>query len=632
VDKTAPKYKLDASGNIVNGPPSAADEKPKSNGFAALFAGGAGASSAAGGFGGGATGGGFVFGGASAPAPAGGGFAFGSGGAPPATGGFVPAAGAGGFTFGSGAPAAASAPTGGFVFGGSQPPAVAPTAGGAEKRKAPDGSDRAVAKRLRSRELRLTGAESGVVLVVGNGDCGQLGLGDEDEDTRDSYQLVRMPTLDAQRIKEVVCGGLHTGALTLDGRIWTWGCNDDEVLGRQGNESMPAVVEGALVGKRVKKITAGDSHMAALTEDGQVYSWGTYKDSNGYIGYSPEAIRKPEGEGYPGELPWKAPTPTLVPNLPSIKALASGADHTLAISTDGYSFFGWGCGEKGQLGRELAWEKKTKFKYLLPTEPVSVSLPSVHAGAPVSAKDRHVRSLNASFLEHVRKIVETDGAADSEMREACETYLDEVSELSRKGGSLDVRLQLRDVFAGAYHSFVLTAHGNVYSFGLNNMGQLGLGMRGAKGDPEPNSTGTPTLVTALEGKEIERLAGGEHHSLALSATGQVYSFGRGDNNQLGLGDGTDQEVTPRLVPALEGIAVRKVATTANSNVALARSGDLYTWGFGEMGQLANGKGGDERVPALVEESKAGSAYTGLAALDAAAGGQHMVVVAMKVDD
>jgi alpha-tubulin suppressor-like RCC1 family protein len=157
-------------------------------------------------------------------------------------------------------------------------------------------------------------------------------------------------------------------------------------------------------------------------------------------------------------------------------------------------------------------------------------------------------------------------------------------------------------------------------------------MRGAKGDPEPNSTGTPTLVTALEGKEIERLAGGEHHSLALSATGQVYSFGRGDNNQLGLGDGTDQEVTPRLVPALEGIAVRKVATTANSNVALARSGDLYTWGFGEMGQLANGKGGDERVPSLVEESKAGSAYTGLAALDAAAGGQHMVVVAMKVDD
>ena len=37
VDKTAQKYKLDASGNIVNGPPSAADEKPKSNGFAALF-------------------------------------------------------------------------------------------------------------------------------------------------------------------------------------------------------------------------------------------------------------------------------------------------------------------------------------------------------------------------------------------------------------------------------------------------------------------------------------------------------------------------------------------------------------------------------------------------------------------
>ena len=115
----------------------------------------------------------------------------------------------------------------------------------------------------------------------------------------------------------------------------------------------------------------------------------------------------------------------------------------------------------------------------------------------------------------------------------------------RASAALDDRLLIAGVYAGAYHSFALTSHGNVYTFGLNNMGQLGLGSL------EPNHTGTPTLVSALEGKGVVSLAGGEHHSLALSDEGEAYAFGRGDNNQLGFDDGTDQQLTPRLIPALK---------------------------------------------------------------------------------
>ena len=81
-------------------------------------------------------------------------------------------------------------------------------------------------------------------------------------------------------------------------------------------------------------------------------------------------------------------------------------------------------------------------------------------------------------------------------------------------------------------------------------------------------------------------------------------------------------------PGLQGIAVRKVATQANSNVALSRSGDLYTWGFGEMGQLGHGRGADEPSPALVESNE----LAGKAVIDAATGGQHMAVVAMERQD
>ena len=534
VDKNAPKYKLDAQGNIIGGGPPAAAEAPApapgGTGFGALF-GGAPVAPSGGGFvappstgggfqfGGAAApapgGGGFQFGGTAAPAPAGGGFQFG-GGSAPAGGGFVAApaaAGGGGFTFGSAAPAA-PVPAGGFQFGGAPPAAAAP-GGGAAKRKADAAS--APAKRLRMRELRLTGSESGGVLIVGNGDCGQLGTGDDDDAVRDSLKFVRLPSLDAQRVCQLTCGGLHTGALTLDGRIWTWGCNDDEVLGRVGDEDQPGVVQGALVGKRVVSMCAGDSHMACLTSEGQVFSWGTYKDSNGYIGYSPEAgANKPPGEGYPGQIPWKAPTPTLVPKLPAVKALASGADHTLAVSSDGYELWAWGCGEKGQLGRELEWTKKTKHQYLVPTQPVTLRLPDSEGSK--SARERHTRVMNDNFLAHLRATLKEDPAADAPVLEACEAYLDLQADLGKAGAPLDDRIKLKAVFAGAYHSFALTEHGNVYSFGLNNMGQLGLGTRDATGEPSPNSTGTPMLVEALEGEVGSLLSPPLPSSLLLPLT------------------------------------------------------------------------------------------------------------------
>ena len=484
--------------------------------------------------------------------------------------------------------------------------------GGAEKRRADaTGERKTEAKRRRTRDLRLTGTESGTLLVVGNGDCGQFGLGDDDDDVRDSLKPVPMPSLAAMRVCSVVCGGLHAGVLTLDGRLFTWGCNDDEVLGRDGDESLPVLVEGALSGKRVSMITAGDSHMAALTSEGQVYAWGTYKDSNGYI--DPDA--KPEH----GEARKIAKTPQLVPNLPKMRHIASGGDHVLALSDDGYEVYSWGCGEKGQLGKELDWNKKMSKGYLVPTKPWVVRLPE--GNGTKDAKGRLQRALNENFLTWLRAEVGRDEAADC--RDACESYVDHASELEAgEAGGLDDRVKLKGVYAGAYHSFALSMHGSVYSFGLNNMGQLGLGSL------DVNFTGTPTLVSALEGKGISSLQGGEHHSIALSTDGEVYTFGRGDNNQLGFGDGTDQQLTPRLVPALKGIAVRTISTQANSNFAISRSGDLYAWGFGEMGQLCNGKVGDESTPTLVEAS----GVAGQAVLDVASGAQHSVILTMERPD
>ena len=202
VEKGAKKYKLDAQGNIINPPPSAEPAAaPAPSPFAAMFAGGGAAAPAPAGGGGG----GFVFGGVSSGGGGGG--------------------GGGGFVFG-GASAGAPAPAaGGFVFGG------APATPQQGDKRGGQLISRTAVKRRRTRDLRLSGSESGYVYVVGNGDCGQLGLGD-DEDKRDSYKPLRIPALDAIRVCQLACGGLHTAALSVDGQVWTWGCNDDEVLGR----------------------------------------------------------------------------------------------------------------------------------------------------------------------------------------------------------------------------------------------------------------------------------------------------------------------------------------------------------------------------------------------------------------
>lgn len=83
----------------------------------------------------------------------------------------------------------------------------------------------------------------------------------------------------------IASGSLHNEALTSDGVVWTWGCNDDEALGRDGDEWLPAAVKGDLEGKVVIKIASGSSHTLALTVDGHLYLWGTYRSSQGVIGY-----------------------------------------------------------------------------------------------------------------------------------------------------------------------------------------------------------------------------------------------------------------------------------------------------------------------------------------------------------
>ncbi|EJW04978.1 hypothetical protein EDEG_00095 [Edhazardia aedis USNM 41457] len=119
------------------------------------------------------------------------------------------------------------------------------------------------------------------VYVFGSNLGSQLG----NSDLGDSHKPILISELSNRNVQSIVAGSLHTIAL-VDKKIYTWGCNDEFALGREGDEDkILEVVLKVSKKKEVVGISAGASHSACLLENGNVYAWGTFRDTSGIIGF-----------------------------------------------------------------------------------------------------------------------------------------------------------------------------------------------------------------------------------------------------------------------------------------------------------------------------------------------------------
>lgn len=138
---------------------------------------------------------------------------------------------------------------------------------------------------------------------------------------------------------------------------------------------------------------------------------------------------------------------------------------------------------------------------------------------------------------------------------------------------------------GADHTLLLTQNGSLLSFGLGSRGQLG------HGDILPRPE--PCLVSALAGLPVKAAACGSWHCLALSECGDVYSWGWNKDGQLGLRQSAGLTVTtPTLVDSgtnAGDIDVSFVSISCGSrhSAALTEAGVLYSWGWNDHGQLGD---------------------------------------------
>ncbi|XP_028923070.1 E3 ISG15--protein ligase HERC5-like [Ornithorhynchus anatinus] len=149
------------------------------------------------------------------------------------------------------------------------------------------------------------------------------------------------------------------------------------------------------------------------------------------------------------------------------------------------------------------------------------------------------------------------------------------------------------VACGDRHSMALTRDGELFSWGDDEHGQLGLERAWV---PCP----APQRVCALAGVPLARMEAGGAHSLALSATGAVFAWGRNDRGQLGLGHAQDVR-RPTPVTALEKQTIVSVSCGEEHTAVLTQDGLVLTFGAGTHGQLGHNSTRSQPRPRLVAE-------------------------------
>ncbi|WIA38637.1 hypothetical protein OEZ86_001947 [Tetradesmus obliquus] len=128
------------------------------------------------------------------------------------------------------------------------------------------------------------------------------------------------------------------------------------------------------------------------------------------------------------------------------------------------------------------------------------------------------------------------------------------------------------VAAAKHHTLVATSAGEVFSWGINKDGRLGYGAV----DSQP----TPRKVTGLPPRQrVVALAAANKHSAAVMCTGDVYTWGANASGQLGYGSSDSAcNPTPRLVESLRGRRLVKVAAAKHHTVVLTADGEVFTFG------------------------------------------------------
>ncbi len=370
----------------------------------------------------------------------------------------------------------------------------------------------------------------------------------------------------------VVLPALVVSALAVSGaaastraaRLMAWGVNADGQLGigsSRGHRAIPAKVR-LPKGTKAVAASAGDAHSLALTSSGSVFAWGY--NVYGELG---------NGTTTDSDLPVKVK----LPKGTKASEVAAGGDFSLALTSTG-SVLAWGFNAAGALGNGTTTNSDLPVKVKLPK---GTKVTAVAAGNANSVALTSTGKLLAWGINGFGQLGNGSTEAQSDVP---------VKVKLPKGTKVTA------VAAGTYHNLALTSTGELLSWGDNAEGQLGNGSTEGQSD-------LPVKVKLPKGTKVVAVAGGGGHSLALTSTGKLLSWGYDSDGQLGNGSSGGQSDLPVKVELPKGTKVVAVAAGYLDSLALTSTGTLLAWGYNSKGELGNGTETQSDLPVTVELPK-----------------------------
>lgn len=171
------------------------------------------------------------------------------------------------------------------------------------------------------------------------------------------------------------------------------------------------------------------------------------------------------------------------------------------------------------------------------------------------------------------------------------------------------------IFCGRMHALGLTSAGDVLAWGSSELGQRGHGVEG-----EGQELWLPAPIDALCQQGIVQMDCGLDHNVALSKDGRVWSWGYGEDGQLGHGQSEDVATRPKLLESgsLQDRHIVDVACGADFSCLLAKDGTVFTFGSNYFGQLGHGDTHDRTSPTPI------ASLMGVPVAELAAGAAHLL--------
>lgn len=353
--------------------------------------------------------------------------------------------------------------------------------------------------------------------------------------------------------KKTSQGQSFTVALKTDGSLWLWGYNTSGISGNSTGQTtqISHPWQMAEVGGGWVDVQAGQAYILALKANGDLYGWGD--NSYGQLGtgdyadvYSPKLI------------------------MQNVKSYSVAYLHTAVIKIDG-TMWGTGYNDWGNLGTGTSEGK-------------------INTWTQESSKATNWKSVGTGYYN-------TYGIKNDGTLWASGTNLyGQDAQPDSVGDELDVFTKVgtdtnwSSVSGGEYHALGLKTNGQLFAWGGNPYGQVGVGA----------AVGTTYYAPQqIAGTTWSSISVGKLSSFATKTDGSLWGWG--DNNKGKIG--TESIAATVLAPTKVG-NLNWDATPSrvgyHSSAAIS-GGSVYTWGWDAYSQLGNGDSveADSNVPTMV---------------------------------